>query len=98
MWCAMEVFKKKHGVNICLIILAAFLLIFGLWQLDLIVSGPVWYGGSDYGWSHASSRYADDYFQCWLWKTTIGGAYDVLFFTIFGSFWVLFAGLWTWKD
>jgi hypothetical protein len=60
----------------------AVLHMFSVWQLDLIVSPPVW----SYGWTQPSPRYADQYFQCWLWRTTVGEAYDVLFFLNFASF------------
>jgi len=56
--------------------------IFSMWQLDLIACPPVWSSG----WSHPIGRYADDYFQCWIWRTTIGEAYDTLFFLNFVSF------------
>lgn len=85
---------KKHVWNVIGIISAIFLNLFGLWQLDIIVSGPVWSAG----WAHLNGKYADMYFQCWLWKTTIGGAYDVLFFLIFLSICVMFVSLWFWED
>jgi hypothetical protein len=72
------------------------LLFFSLWQLDLIVSGPVWWGDATRGWS-ATSRYADQYFQCFFWKTTIGEAYDTLFFLTFISFVVLFMSVFLWR-
>ncbi|MBT0160769.1 hypothetical protein G4O51_12385 [Candidatus Bathyarchaeota archaeon A05DMB-2] len=84
----------KNSANVAAIALAAFLHIFSLWQLDLICVGPVW----GYGWTPPQPRYAEQYFQCWLWKTTIGEAYDVLFFVNFLSFWVLFAALWFWHE
>jgi len=49
-------------------------LMFSLWQLDMICVNPVW----NEGWCHPVGRYADDYFQCGPWKTTIGEAYDTL--------------------
>lgn len=69
--------KNVIGISLGISIII-FGTLFGLWQLDIIVSGPVWYGSNDYGWSY-DHRYADDYFQCFLWKTTIGEAYDTLF-------------------
>lgn len=77
------------------------LLFFSLWQLDLIVSGPVWLSsaphGTGSGWSHLNGgAYSNDYFQCYLWKTTIGQAYDTLFMMIFISFIILFASAFFW--
>ena len=84
--------------NIAGVMTALSLLLFSLWQLDLIVSGPVWWS-SEYGtgWSHPDGAYADDYFQCFLWKTTIGQAYDTLFLLIFISFIVLFVSVFFWR-
>jgi len=68
---------------------------FSQWQLDIIVCPPVWSSG----WSHPIGRYADDYFQCWIWKTTVGEAYDVLFFLNFASFYgtiIIFAIMLGW--
>lgn len=98
--------NKKHLWNIVGII-ASFGLgltfgFFGIWQLDMIVSGPVWWSDSGIGWSHPNGAYANDYFQCFLWKTTVGMAYDVLFLVIFLSIVLslilLFISLWTWED
>lgn len=75
------------------------LLFFSLWQLDLIVSGPVWWESSSTGtgWSWAGpGAYANDYFQCFLWKTTVGQAYDTFFLLIFIAFIVLFASAFFW--
>lgn len=76
------------------------LLFFSLWQLDLIVSGPVWWSsgsqGTGTGWSHVNGAYSNDYFQCFLWKTTVGQAYDTFFLLIFISFIVLFASAFFW--
>jgi len=54
---------------------------FSQWQLDMIVCPPVWSSG----WSHPIGRYADEPFQCWIWHTTMGEAYDTLFFLNFAS-------------
>jgi hypothetical protein len=53
-----------------------------MWQLDIICVDPVWAPG----WSHPTGRYADEPFQCWLWRTSVGEAYDVLFFLNLLSF------------
>ena len=97
--------KRKHLKNVVGIVAGFSILIFGsvfaLWQLDLIVSGPVWWGDATHGWS-ASSRYADQYFQCFLWKTTIGQAYDTLFLLTFLApllgLIIAFASVWFWED
>lgn len=96
---------RKHLLNIIGIIIAfvtmVFGLVFGLWQLDMIVSGPVWWGDASQGWS-TPSRYADQAFQCFIWKTTVGTAYDTLFLLIFLSGLLpsilLFASLWFWDE
>lgn len=89
---------KKHMLNVCGIIIAFCMFFFGIWQLDLIVSGPVWWYSGSVGWSHFNGAYANDYFQCFLWKTTIGRAYDTLFLIMFLSLVVLFVSLWFWND
>jgi hypothetical protein len=69
------------------------LLFFSLWQLDIIVSGPVWWESSPTGkgWAwNGPGAYQRDYFQCFLWKTTVGQAYDTFFALIFVSFIILF--------
>jgi hypothetical protein len=86
-------------LNIAGIMTAMGLLFFSLWQLDMIVSGPVWWESSPkgQGWSWSGpGAYSNDYFQCFLWKTTIGQAYDTLFLLIFISFIVLFASAFFW--
>jgi hypothetical protein len=83
--------------NIAGIMTALSLLLFSLWQLDLIVPGPVWWSEGGIGWTHPNGAYADDYFQCFLWKTTIGQAYDTLFLLIFISFIVLFVSVFFWR-
>jgi len=86
-------------LNLAGVMTALGLLFFSLWQLDLIVSGPVWWASSPsgQGWSWSGpGPYANDYFQCFLWKTTVGQAYDTLFMLIFISFIVLFASAFFW--
>lgn len=83
--------------NITGVMIAMGLLFFGLWQLDLIVSGPVWWSGGGSGWSHPNGAYSEDYFQCFLWRTTVGEAYDTLFLLIFVSFIVLFVSVFLWR-
>jgi len=86
-----KAFAKKHPVRLAvyvfLLISFAILHMFSTWQTDLICVGPVW----SYGWCHPQGRYADDPFQCWIWKTTIGSAYDTLFFLNFLSFYAAIA-------
>jgi hypothetical protein len=83
--------------NIAGIMAALSLLLFSLWQLDLIVSGAVWWSEGGIGWSHPNGAYADDDFQCFLWKTTVGQAYDTLFLLIFVSFILLFVSVFFWR-
>jgi hypothetical protein len=78
------VFKAKPktlALLVFLIVSFAILHMFSVWQLDLICSSPVWKPG----WSHPNGRYADDPFECWLWRTTVGEAYNVLLFLNFIS-------------
>jgi hypothetical protein len=95
---AREMIKSRAVLNIAGIMIAMGLLFFSLWQLDMIVSGPVWYSNSNgSGWSwNGPGPYADDYFQCFIWKTTVGQAYDTLFMMIFISFIVLFLSAFFW--
>ncbi len=92
--------KTSAIINLAGVMAAICLLFFSLWQLDLIVSGPVWWSslphGQGIGWSHLDGAYSNDYFQCFLWKTTIGQAYDTLFMLIFISFILLFASTFFW--
>ena len=91
---------SRAVLNIAGIMVAVGLLFFGLWQLDLIVSGPVWWSSSPNGlgtgWTHQNGAYSNDYFQCFFWKTTIGQAYDTLFLLIFISFIVIFLSAFFW--
>ncbi len=91
--------KTSAILNLSGMMAAAVLLLFSLWQLDLIVSGPVWWesSSSGSGWSWPGpGAYSKDYFQCFLWKTTVGQAYDVFFMLIFISFIVMFASAYFW--
>ena len=91
--------KTSAVLNLVGVMVAMGMLFFSLWQLDLIVSGPVWWQSSAHGpgWSWPGpGAYANDYFQCFVWKTTIGQAYDTLFMLIFISFIVLFASAFFW--
>jgi hypothetical protein len=91
--------KTSAIINLIGIMVAIGLLFFSLWQLDLIVSGPVWweYSPSGVGWSwNGPGAYARSYFQCFLWQTTVGQAYDTLFLLIFISFIVVFASAFFW--
>ena len=95
---AREMISSRAVLNIAGIMIAMGLLFFSLWQLDMIVSGPVWYSNPDgTGWSwHGPGPYANDYFQCFFWQTTVGQAYDTLFMVIFISFIVLFLSAFFW--
>jgi len=93
--------KKKHALNIFGLILAFCLFFFAIWQLDIIVSGPVWWEASPTGegWSwHGPGAYQRSYFQCFIWRTTIGTAYDVLFMTLFVALILAVLSLWLWND
>ncbi len=98
--------ERKHLGNVAGIMLGIVLIVFGvlfcLWQLDIIVSGPVWWSGDGHGWSHTNGAYCNDYFQCFLWKTTIGQAYDTLFLFAFLTpiigFVIGFVSVWLWDD
>jgi hypothetical protein len=91
--------KTTAMLNLAGVMAALGLLFFSLWQLDLIVSGPVWWQSSPngVGWSwRGPGAYAKDYFQCFIWKTTVGQAYDTLFMLIFISFIILFSSAFFW--
>lgn len=91
--------KSTSMLNLAGVMVAMGLLFFSLWQLDLIVSGPVWwqYSATGPGWSWSGpGAYAKDRFQCFLWVTTVGQAYDTLFMLIFISFIILFASAFFW--
>jgi len=91
--------KTSAIINLIGVMVSLGLLFFSLWQLDLIVSGPVWWEASPdgQGWYWPGpGAYANDYFQCFFWKTTIGQAYDTLFMLVFISFIVLFASAYFW--
>ena len=93
--------KTSAIINLAGVMAAICLLFFSLWQLDLIVSGPVWWqaspNGAGWSWS-GPGAYAKDYFQSFIWKTTVGQAYDTLFMLIFISFIVLFASAFFWPQ
>ena len=91
--------KTSAIINLIGVMVGIGLLFFSLWQLDIIVSGPVWWEYSPYGpgWSwNGPGAYANSYFQCFLWQTTVGQAYDTLFMLIFISFIVVFASAFFW--
>ena len=91
--------KTSAVLNLVGVMVAMGMFFFSLWQLDLIVSGPVWwqYSAQGVGWSWPGpGAYANEYFQCFLWKTTVGQAYDTFFALIFISFIVLFASAFFW--
>jgi len=93
--------KKKHVFNVLGIMVAVSLLLFSIWQWDIIVSGPVWWESSPtgVGWHwDGPGAYQRACFQCFLWKTTIGVAYDTLLFLMFTSFVLLGISLWFWND
>ena len=91
--------KTSAIINLIGVMVGIGLLFFSLWQLDIIVSGPVWweYSPSGPGWNWSGpGAYANSYFQCFVWQTTVGQAYDTLFMMIFISFIVVFASAFFW--
>jgi hypothetical protein len=92
--------RTSSILNLVGIIASVCILFFSIWQLDIIVSGPVWWSscgqGAGIGWSHPEGAYSNDYFQCFFWKTTIGQAYDTLFMLIFIAFIVMFLSAYFW--
>lgn len=95
---ARNLIKTSAILNLAGVMTALGVLFFSLWQLDMIVSGPVWHqnpDGSGWFWP-GPGPYANEYFQCFFWRTTIGEAYDTLFMLIFISFIVLFASAILW--
>lgn len=86
--------------NIAGMMAALSLLLFSIWQLDIIVTGPVWWEASPegMGWAwYGPGAYTKAPFQCFLWKTTIGQAYDTLFLLIFIAFILQFVSLFFWR-
>jgi len=101
--------RRRHIFNV-LGIVASFLIgliipMFCIWQWDMIVTGPVWWEASPtgVGWHwDGPGGYFRAPFQCFIWRTTVGGAYDTLLFVLFSSIIasliLMFASIWTWKD
>ena len=86
--------------NIAGVMASLSLLLFSIWQLDIILTGPVWWEASPegMGWTwYGPGAYAKAPFQCFLWKTTIGQAYDTLFLLIFISFILQFVSVFFWR-
>lgn len=78
--------KRYLIAIITFFILQQICLFFGIWQFDMIVCGPVWWTDGISGWCwNGPGAYADSYFQCFLWKTTIGMAYDTLLLIIYAG-------------
>ena len=64
----------------------------GLWQLDIVCINPVWGTQTWIKWflETGYENYSDYPFQCGLWKTTMGRAYDVyLSYPVVGWFLLL---------
>lgn len=68
-----------------LIVSFSILHMFSIWQLDIICVTPVW-NTQRFIQEVNGNIYSQCPFQCWLWRTTIGEAYDILFFLNFLSF------------
>ena len=73
---------KTLAFLVLLVVSFAILHMFSVWQLETIVIGPVWATG----WSHPNGRLADDPWECWIWRTSCGEAYNTLLFLNFVSF------------
>jgi len=77
---------KRQPKSFCflvfLIVSLAMLHMFSVWQLDLLCVDPMWRAG----WSHPNGRLADDPWECWVWHTSCGEAYNTLLFLNFASF------------
>ncbi len=84
--------KRKVVPLVFCIVLCAVAHLFSMWQLDLIVVKPVWAPlHENIKWFSAMKRagyyaYSEAPFQCFLWRTTVGEAYDTLFLLNFLSF------------
>jgi len=67
------------GMSLFGIGLSLLLTLHGLWQLDIICVDPVWSTNQFINWFVGTGyeTYSNIPFQCGLWKTTIGRAYDV---------------------
>lgn len=101
--------KREHLKNVAGIMIGFALIIaslfFTIWQLDIILTGCVWWEASPtgMGWAwYGPGAYAKAPFQCFLWRTTIGQAYDTLFFLnfalpIIGAI-IIFLSVWTWEE
>ena len=99
--------RRKHVFNV-LGIVVAFIVgliipMFCIWQWDMIVSGCVWWEESPagVGWHwDGPGGYFRAPFQCFLWRTTVGVAYDTLLFVLFASIIaamiLLFLSVWYW--
>ena len=79
---------KTLAFLVFLIISLTILYIFSIWQLDLISVLPVWNTPAFLVvmQQQGLTNYAQSYFECWLWKTTVGEAYNDLLFLNFVSF------------
>ena len=84
--------KSKTVPLVFCIVLCTVVHMFSVWQLDLIVVRPVWAPlEENIEWFSAMRdsgylAYSQVPFQCFLWKTTVGEAYDTLFMLNFLSF------------
>jgi hypothetical protein len=88
---------RKHFLNVLGVIAAVCLYFFAIWQLDLICVEPVW-DTQNFVRQYYEEPYARVPFQCFLWHTTVGRAYDTLLLLDFLAFWILFFALWFWED
>ena len=75
----------KNTLNILCLMLSVFVFMFGIWQHDIITVGYVWNG------EHVKP------FQSFIWKTTIGEAYDTTLLLEFAAYWLAVIAVWTWE-
>ncbi len=82
------------GVGVSLL-----MLVHSLWQLDLICASPVWQTEDWIQWFQKTgyTNYCDMPFQCgFLFRTTVGNAYDYFLSVAVASWFVLAVSMWFW--
>jgi hypothetical protein len=82
---------KKHFLNILGLIFASALLIWSIWQHELIVGGYIWSSPEVYNATF-------QWFSVPVLKTTIGQAYDLTLLCTFIAYILGLLSLWFWED
>ena len=75
------------------------MLVHSLWQIDLICAEPVWRTKDWITWFQKTgyTNYSNMPFQCsFLFKTTVGNAYDYFLSTAVTSWFILAISMWFW--